>query len=653
MFLEAGVDKAVPWTKWEDLPIDLNAPLESIGDVPSGVIRAALFDGSLIKIPTDISPASLKALSTRNGRETLDAGDVQAREFARTGKLSGLGSRISDLKNLVLGMHNYADTRSRLPSSSFASDGTPLLSWRVHILPYIEQQALYDQFRKNEPWDSPHNLALLQYMPDIFRAVGDPADSVTTRVQGFTGSSAPFPTAGTNTTTGLRFNQISDGSSNTIAFTEVGADHAVPWSKPSDMPYNANNPFSALGDLGSVLLTAMFDGSVQTKSASMTADLLKALITYSGVESVTNLPALATVPGVFVYQTGGDTKTNEFGSDVFDVVLDKAPLTSVVLSVGVSSAAAATLDKTTLTFTPDNWNVPQRVVFRPIDDQQPQFDQTVDVTVAVVDALSDSAYDDVATQSFAAKIVDDDARPALAGDFNGDGSVDAADYTRWQDSMGATGLARFAGADGDGDGAVTQADLTVWRSNFGTRTLPRPAIAGDFNSDGKVDAADYTVWADNKGVSGRPYFSGADATGNGKVTDLDLHVWRTNFGATAAAAIGAASVVAADDVGDSAGATNDVPAAESVAVAQEAAFAVLEPSDLMTRPVRSRGFSVLTPPADVTSSLLLSIMHRQAALRVGGTSNNSASHVDAALADDLDERDGCGGRLSDWIQSVD
>ena len=369
LFAEAGADRAVSWTKPDDMPFEINNPFASLGILPADVIHAAFADGSVKSIPVDLPAAEFAALVTLNGHELVEAATVVARESQRTGEITTLNSRANDLKQIVLAMHAFNDSRKKLPVSSFASDGTPLLSWRVHILPYLEQGALYDQFHRDEPWDSPHNLSLLQYMPDFFRSAGDPADTVNTRVQGFSGPGAPFPATGTNTTTGLSFAQIADGSSKTIAFAEVGSDHAVPWTKPTDTPFNPNNPWSTLGDIGNVLLTAMFDGSVQYRPDDISLSTLKALISYNGGENIDNPPTVATVPAFFVYQSAGDTRTNEFGADWFDVVLDKAPLSNVVLNVGLSNAALAVVDKPTVTFTPQNWNVPQRVNFRPVDNQ--------------------------------------------------------------------------------------------------------------------------------------------------------------------------------------------------------------------------------------------------------------------------------------------
>src|SRR5690606_13194570 len=71
--------------------------------------------------------------------------------------------------------------------------------------------------------------------------------------------------------------------------------------------------------------------------------------------------------------------------------------------------------------------------------------------------------------------------PLLPGDYNGDGVVDAADYTVWRDNLGTTGLAAYASADGDGDGEITLLDYQLWSDNYGasialaaSRSTPEP-----------------------------------------------------------------------------------------------------------------------------------------------------------------------------------
>src|SRR5262249_20124770 len=75
----------------------------------------------------------------------------------------------NNLKQLALAMHTYASSSGYLPRHAiYSKDGKPLLSWRVAVLPYLEQVPLYRKFKLDEPWDSPHNKALLKYMPPSF-----------------------------------------------------------------------------------------------------------------------------------------------------------------------------------------------------------------------------------------------------------------------------------------------------------------------------------------------------------------------------------------------------------------------------------------------------------------------------------------------------
>jgi len=48
------------------------------------------------------------------------------------------------------------------------------LSWRVAILPYIEQAALYREFHLDEPWDGEHNKKLIARFPNVYGCPSDP-----------------------------------------------------------------------------------------------------------------------------------------------------------------------------------------------------------------------------------------------------------------------------------------------------------------------------------------------------------------------------------------------------------------------------------------------------------------------------------------------
>jgi hypothetical protein len=180
----------------------------------------------------------------------------------------------NNLKMVILAMHNYHDTHRSLPPG-----GEGKLSWRVRILPFIEQNALYNQFKLDEPWDSEHNKKLIDKMPEVYKTTS--ADDLTSLMV-CVGDGALYD-GGKPTT----LSRITDGSSNTLAVVVAGGDKAVPWTKPVDVRFNPSDPYSELGDIGDTLVYATVDGSVFRRSkSSIPAETLKALITKSGGEVI-------------------------------------------------------------------------------------------------------------------------------------------------------------------------------------------------------------------------------------------------------------------------------------------------------------------------------------------------------------------------------
>ena len=165
----------------------------------------------------------------------------------------------NNLKQLALAMHNYHATYNSLPTDAiYSKDGKPLLSWRVAILPYIEQLQLYNQFKLDQAWDSPHNKNLLEKMPQIYAPVTDvKTPPHFTYYQVFTGPGTVF-----EGNKKIRLPEITDGTSNTILIVEAG--DAVPWTKPQDLPYSPRKDLPKLGGLlADSINVAMCDGSVR------------------------------------------------------------------------------------------------------------------------------------------------------------------------------------------------------------------------------------------------------------------------------------------------------------------------------------------------------------------------------------------------------
>src|SRR5262245_56693586 len=75
----------------------------------------------------------------------------------------------NNLKQIGVAMHTYHDKHRSFPAAAiYGKDGKALLSWRVALLPYLGLEALYKEFKLDEPWDSAHNKRLLEKMPAVY-----------------------------------------------------------------------------------------------------------------------------------------------------------------------------------------------------------------------------------------------------------------------------------------------------------------------------------------------------------------------------------------------------------------------------------------------------------------------------------------------------
>jgi hypothetical protein len=184
---------------------------------------------------------------------------------------------VNNLRMVAIAMREHHDKHDRFPSAaSRDEDGKPLLSWRVALLPYLEQKALHDRFHHDEPWDSLHNLTLLDQMPDVYRVPWEENDG-RTRLMVFVEEGTPF--GGQD---GISLGKIRDGMSNTIMFVEAGADKALPWTKPEDLPFNPDDPIAEMGDiLTGKFLVVFFDGSIQKIERDSDAETLRRLIRHN------------------------------------------------------------------------------------------------------------------------------------------------------------------------------------------------------------------------------------------------------------------------------------------------------------------------------------------------------------------------------------
>jgi hypothetical protein len=159
--------------------------------------------------------------------------------------------------------------------------GQPLLSWRVLLLPDIEQKELFHEFHLDEPWDSPHNVQLLARMPATYAPPPGKASKVPphhTVCQVFVGRGAAFEGR-----EGLRLPaDFPDGTSNTLLVVEAG--EPVPWTKPEDLAYDPGGRLPGLRCLfRDGFRAALGDGSVRwLLKRDLGEATLRALITRNG-----------------------------------------------------------------------------------------------------------------------------------------------------------------------------------------------------------------------------------------------------------------------------------------------------------------------------------------------------------------------------------
>jgi hypothetical protein len=239
--------------------------------VPS-LAKSNLFLGSMLSL------AAITTLGTNANKTFTTVGTTIGRVRS---------SDDSQLKKLALALDKcHAAHRHFLPAARFDKDGRALLSWRVELLPFLGEEALYRRFKLDEPWDSLHNKKLLKEMPPVFTSLysWDPGK---TRYQGFTGKGTLF-----DGKEGVRKADVTDGLADTILLVQASSSRAVHWTKPADLPYAADQPLPAVSGPFEGGFNALFaDGAVRFIRQETRAETLRAWITRNGGEKIKeNLP---------------------------------------------------------------------------------------------------------------------------------------------------------------------------------------------------------------------------------------------------------------------------------------------------------------------------------------------------------------------------
>jgi Protein of unknown function (DUF1559)/BlaR1 peptidase M56 len=284
---------------------------KSESEAMSWIVEAA---GALMeqaRVETSGRFVNLKAKSSLDlaaGVKLLAPAVATANTVARR-KLS-----VNNLKQIALAFHNYHSANGQFPTPVLygGTTGKVPYSWRVAILPYLEQTPLYTQYNFNEPWNGPSNRKVLDKMPAVLGypgVDGSPTSATDTAYFVFTGNgTALSPTsssAAVGNMAGMKGTPASsakpvparpdpagptlaeffDGTSNTILAVEAKRD--IPWTKPEDLPFDPNAVLPELGGYSANGFNAVFaDGAVRFISKTIDATVLKALITRGGGEVI-------------------------------------------------------------------------------------------------------------------------------------------------------------------------------------------------------------------------------------------------------------------------------------------------------------------------------------------------------------------------------
>jgi hypothetical protein len=204
---------------------------------------------------------------------------------------------MNNLKQLSLAMMTCTTQGDAYPLTILGADKTPLLSWRVALLPFLVDDtatALFNEFHLDEPWDSEHNARLIPRMPAVFAASGGAAEAGQTGVvlpaaadMAF-GEGDVLQSLGENVRAkllGVRSSSLKDGLSNTVLIVSIPG-LAVPWTKPSDLGVDAVELLAEARQRGiAAIPVAMGDASVRLLPTDTPADKVRAMFSRAGGEA--------------------------------------------------------------------------------------------------------------------------------------------------------------------------------------------------------------------------------------------------------------------------------------------------------------------------------------------------------------------------------
>jgi hypothetical protein len=255
---------------------------EMVNGPPAHKVRSA----ALLPLVTLLKPTvDGTRLSITLGDDQAEIDAIQSLlvpALASAREAASRAQRMNHFKQIALGLLNHESAKKAFPAAaSYDADGKPLLSWRVHILPFMEQQALYNEFHLDEPWNSEHNAKLIPRMPEIYADPGLPRLAREGRTTYCVPTGAGMIFEGRE---GIRIKDVTDGLSNTILALEVTPANAVVWTKPDDWEVDLDDPLRGVKrdvdePRGEAFAAAFADGSCRMISNNVEPKSFAAMLT--------------------------------------------------------------------------------------------------------------------------------------------------------------------------------------------------------------------------------------------------------------------------------------------------------------------------------------------------------------------------------------
>lgn len=229
-----------------------------------------------------IKSAKLKAVGKRVELKASFKLDLKkiGKQLAKTNEAVKRTTAANNLRQTALSILNFESAYAKFPNPVMVHPETgKKYSWRIAILPFIEENAIYEKYDFSQDWDSPHNMEVTSKMPDVFRSDMDDKDSTNTSWFMLTGAEGIFGKPD------VSYRDLTDGTSNTILAVE--SKRSVHWSKPEDIEVDPERPFPKLGGFHEGGINVVLaDGSVQFLPEKIAEKTLWKMYTASGGEVI-------------------------------------------------------------------------------------------------------------------------------------------------------------------------------------------------------------------------------------------------------------------------------------------------------------------------------------------------------------------------------